>query len=105
MTKPPPGRPRVIGADVSHAWLSIFVPEFGWLDLDPTNGIVPSDSHITVGWARDYDDMSPVKGVITGGRRHSLSVSVHVEPIDLAATAPSSSAIPVDAASPATSRE
>ncbi|MDB5295903.1 MAG: transglutaminase domain protein [Phycisphaerales bacterium] len=81
-TRPPPGRPRLVGCDASHAWLSAFVPGFGWLDLDPTNGVVPSDGHITVGWARDYDDIAPVKGVIVGGRGHRLSVSVDVEPLD-----------------------
>ena len=81
VTKPPPGRPRLIGADTSHAWLSCYFPDFGWIDFDPTNGVVPSDNHITLAWARDYDDISPVRGVVVGGHRHSLAVSVDVEPI------------------------
>jgi transglutaminase-like putative cysteine protease len=72
VTRPPPGKPRHVGADASHAWVSTFVPDVGWVDLDPTNGVVPSDEHITVGWARDYDDLSPVRGVIVGGRGHEL---------------------------------
>lgn len=82
VTRPPPGKPRLVGADASHAWVSVFFPDFGWIDFDPTNGCVPSHEHITVGWARDYDDIAPVKGVILGGHGHSLSVSVDVEPID-----------------------
>ena len=81
VTKPPPGRPRLVGADTSHAWVSVYFPDYGWIDFDPTNGVIPSDEHITVGWARDYDDVSPVRGVVVGGRRHSLSVSVDVEPM------------------------
>jgi transglutaminase-like putative cysteine protease len=81
VTKPPPGRPRLVGADTSHAWVSVYFPDVGWIDFDPTNAVIPSDGHITVGWARDYDDVSPVRGVVVGGHRHSLSVSVDVEPI------------------------
>jgi transglutaminase-like putative cysteine protease len=81
VTKPPPGRPRLVGSDASHAWVSVHFPDFGWLDFDPTNGCLPSDQHVTVGWARDYDDVSPVRGVIIGGQRHYLRVGVDVEPI------------------------
>jgi transglutaminase-like putative cysteine protease len=81
VTRPPPGRPRMIGCDNSHAWLGVFFPDFGWIDFDPTNGVIPSSEHITVAWARDYDDISPVRGVVVGGHRHSLRVSVDVEPI------------------------
>jgi len=80
VTTPPPGRPRLQGADVSHAWISVFAPDLGWIDFDPTNGLMPSDSHITVGWARDYDDIGPVRGVIVGGRHQHLDVSVDVAP-------------------------
>jgi transglutaminase-like putative cysteine protease len=80
VTTPPPGRPRLQGADVSHAWVSVFAPGRGWTDFDPTNGLMPSDSHITVGWARDYDDISPVRGVVVGGRHQHLDVSVDVAP-------------------------
>jgi transglutaminase-like putative cysteine protease len=80
-TEPPPGRDRIVGGDASHAWVSVFFPDFGWIDFDPTNGCLPSAGHITLGWGRDYDDISPVRGVVVGGRRHSLHVSVDVEPL------------------------
>ena len=88
-TTPPPGQPRLVGADASHAWLSVYEPDFGWIDFDPTNGIMPSDSHITVAWARDYDDLAPVKGIMVGGQRQRLKVSVDVAP---AGSSPSQSA-------------
>ncbi len=77
-THPAPGRPRLAGADASHAWLSVYVPGFGYVDLDPTNGTIPRDEHVTVAWGRDFGDVSPVRGVILGGGEHSLSVSVDV---------------------------
>jgi transglutaminase-like putative cysteine protease len=83
VTRPPPGRPRLVGCDTSHAWVAAFFPGIGWIDFDPTNGVIPSIGHITLGWARDYGDISPVRGVVVGGRRHSLRVSVDVEPIGL----------------------
>ena len=79
-TSPPPGKPRLIGADASHAWVSLFVPDAGWVDLDPTNNLIAGESHITVAWGRDYGDVSPVKGVVMGGGVHSLSVTVDVAP-------------------------
>ena len=79
VTKPPPGQRRLIGADASHAWISAFIPGYGWVDFDPTNDTVPNDQHITIGWARDYDDLSPVKGVTIGGHGHTLEFSVDVE--------------------------
>jgi transglutaminase-like putative cysteine protease len=82
VTTPPPGQRRLQGADVSHAWVSVFAPDLGWIDFDPTNGIMPSDAHVTVGWARDYDDIGPVRGVVVGGRRQHLDVSVDVVPAD-----------------------
>jgi transglutaminase-like putative cysteine protease len=78
VTQPPPGKPRLVGADASHAWLSVFVPEHGWLPLDPTNDLVPGEQHVTVAWGRDYSDVTPVRGVIMGGGRHDLWVSVDV---------------------------
>jgi transglutaminase-like putative cysteine protease len=81
-TYPPPGRPRLAGADASHAWVSVYCPEAGWLDLDPTNNVVPSQSHVTLAWGRDYGDVSPVRGVILGGRDHKLEVAVDMEPIE-----------------------
>jgi transglutaminase-like putative cysteine protease len=80
-TYPPPGRPRLIGADASHAWVSAFCPGTGWLDVDPTNNLVVGDGHVTLGWGRDYGDVSPLRGLILGGRDHTLKVSVDVEPL------------------------
>ena len=77
-TVPPPGKKKLIGSDASHAWISIFVPYFGWVDLDPTNNLLPNETYITVAWGRDYADVSPVKGVVMGGGRHNLSVTVDV---------------------------
>ncbi len=80
-TVPPPGAPKLIGADASHAWISLFVPEAGWVDLDPTNNLIPADTHITLAWGRDYGDVTPVKGVVMGGGAHTLSVVVDVAEI------------------------
>jgi transglutaminase-like putative cysteine protease len=77
-TDPPPGKPKLVGSDASHAWASIFCPGAGWVDLDPTNNVIPGTRHITVGWGRDYSDISPVRGVILGGGKHKLSVAVDV---------------------------
>jgi transglutaminase-like putative cysteine protease len=81
-TYPPPGRPRLVGADASHAWLSAFCPGFGWLDLDPTNNLVPATGHVTVAWGRDYSDVSPLRGLILGGRDHTLRVAVDMKPLE-----------------------
>ncbi|MBF0290114.1 MAG: transglutaminase family protein [SAR324 cluster bacterium] len=77
-TAPPPGKPKMVGADASHAWFALFVPGTGWVDLDPTNNIMTGEQHITVAWGRDYTDVTPVKGVVMGGGSHSLSVKVDV---------------------------
>jgi transglutaminase-like putative cysteine protease len=78
-TEPPPGEPRSVGADASHAWCSVWVPDHGWLDFDPTNGIVAPTRHVTIGWGRDYADVAPVRGVVVGpSSTQSLSVSVDV---------------------------
>jgi transglutaminase-like putative cysteine protease len=81
-TFPPPGRPRLVGADASHAWASVYCPNFGWLDVDPTNNLIPSDGHVTLAWGRDYSDVAPVRGVILGGRDHKLDVQVDMEPVE-----------------------
>lgn len=80
-TVPPAGTERLVGADASHAWLAVFCPGIGWLDVDPTNNALPSQRHITVAWGRDYGDVSPVRGVFVGGGSHTLHVSVDVLPI------------------------
>jgi transglutaminase-like putative cysteine protease len=77
-TVPPTDKPRRIGGDASHAWLAIYDPSSGWVDVDPTNNLFPFDMHITLAWGRDYSDVSPLRGVILGGGRHSLKVSVDV---------------------------
>ena len=81
-TYPPPGRPRLVGADASHAWVSAYCPGTGWLDVDPTNNLVPSDGHVTLAWGRDYGDVSPLRGLILGGGAHTLKVAVDMEPVD-----------------------
>lgn len=82
LTVPPPGQPRLVGADASHAWVSVYCPGAGWIDFDPTNNQIPSTKHITVAWGRDYDDVSPIKGVLLGGGEQSIRVGVDVVPIE-----------------------
>lgn len=81
LTRPAPGKPRRVGADASHAWVSLFVPDLGWVDFDPTNNVMPSLEHITVGWGRDFSDVTPLRGVINGGGEQTLEVKVTVAPI------------------------
>jgi transglutaminase-like putative cysteine protease len=81
-TYPVPGLPRLVGADASHAWISAYCPGIGWIDIDPTNNVLPSCNHVTVGWGRDYGDVSPLRGLILGGRDHTLKVNVDVEPVE-----------------------
>ena len=81
-THPPPGRARLVGADASHAWVSAYCPGIGWIDLDPTNNLVPSNGHVTIAWGRDYGDVSPLHGLIQGGGVNDLSVSVDVEALE-----------------------
>lgn len=80
-THPPEGQPRLVGADASHAWVAVHCGELGWIDLDPTNNVFPSDEHITLAWGRDYRDVCPVIGMYVGGGAHQLEVSVDVKPI------------------------
>jgi transglutaminase-like putative cysteine protease len=82
LTDPPPGLPRLIGADASHAWVSVFCPVSGWVDLDPTNGVRVADRHVTLAWGRDYSDVTPLRGVLLGGNEHQLFVGVSVVPAD-----------------------
>jgi transglutaminase-like putative cysteine protease len=81
LTRPPPGRIRLEGADASHAWFSVFVPDAGWFDFDPTNNMLASDEHVVVAWGRDFSDVTPIRGVILGGGRHTVKVSVDVVPV------------------------
>jgi transglutaminase-like putative cysteine protease len=71
--------PQLVGADASHAWVSVYVPPLGWIGLDPTNGLVVGKDHITLAWGRDFSDVSPLRGVIVGGGSHTLEVRVTVK--------------------------
>ncbi|MDM0107888.1 transglutaminase family protein [Variovorax sp. J22R24] len=86
LTQPPPGRPRLIGADASHAWVSVYLPGAdgpgAWADFDPTNGRQPGEDYVTLAIGRDYSDVSPMRGVLHGGARHTLDVSVTVRPLE-----------------------
>ena len=87
LTQPPPGQPRLVGADASHAWVSVYLPgeskdcDGGWADFDPTNGRQPGEDYVTLAIGRDYSDVSPMRGVLHGGARHTLSVGVTVQPV------------------------
>lgn len=81
LTTPPAGRERMIGADASHAWASVFCPTYGWVDFDPTNNCLVQNEHITVAWGRDFSDVSPMHGMVLGGGEQSLDVSVTVTPL------------------------
>jgi len=81
-TEPPPGEQKLIGADASHAWVSVYCPNFGWVDFDPTNNVMPSTRHVTLAWGRDYGDVCPVKGVFLGGGSHVMDVAVDVIPLE-----------------------
>ncbi len=80
-TNPPPGRPRLTGADASHAWVSIFIPDLGWVDIDPTNNTLVAEDHIAVARGRDYGDVSLIRGSILGGGAQDIHVAVTVDPI------------------------
>lgn len=83
---PPPGQPRLRGADTSHAWFAAFDPDIGWVDFDPTNDQIVNDQHVTTAWGRDYADVTPLKGVAFGGGAHTLEVAVDMEPEGTAAS-------------------
>jgi transglutaminase-like putative cysteine protease len=73
------GEAALVGADASHAWVSVWCGDAGWIDVDPTNDLVTSDQHLTLAWGRDYADVAPIKGVILGGGEHTVEVAVDVE--------------------------
>ncbi len=79
LTHPAEGKERLVGADASHAWVSVWCPDFGWVEFDPTNNLMPSDEHIALAWGRDYGDVSPTTGIIVGGGAHTVTVGVSVE--------------------------
>ena len=78
-TLPPEGKEKLIGVDASHAWFSVFIPNTGWVDFDPTNNMMSGLQHITIGWGRDYADITPLKGVIQSSGAHELKVAVDVK--------------------------
>ena len=81
LTRPPPGKPRLVGADASHAWAAVWCPPHGWLALDPTNDVLVGQDHVTLAWGRDYADVAPLRGVIRGGSGNAPRVGVTVEPL------------------------
>jgi transglutaminase-like putative cysteine protease len=80
-TEPPKSGEKLVGVDASHAWFALYIPNEGWMDFDPTNNQVPGIQHITIGWGRDYSDITPLKGVILSSGPHKLDVSVDVRRI------------------------
>jgi transglutaminase-like putative cysteine protease len=88
LSHPPAGQPRLIGADASHAWVSVYCPQLGWVDFDPTNDLLPAQEHITLAWGRDFADVSPLRGVILGGGSHDPEVRVTVMPVGEATSVP-----------------
>jgi transglutaminase-like putative cysteine protease len=78
-TLSPEGVEKLIGVDASHAWFSVYIPDMGWIDFDPTNNCIVSDQHITIGWGRDYADIAPLEGIILSSGSHELTVSVNVK--------------------------
>jgi len=86
LTSPPPGQPRLVGSDASHAWASVYLPGDGeageWADLDPTNSRAPGEDYVTLATGRDYSDVAPLRGVLHGGADHELHVAVTVTPLD-----------------------
>lgn len=83
LTHPPEGQARLIGADASHAWVSVFCPSLGWVDFDPTNRCLVQCDHITLGWGRDFSDVTPMRGIVLGGGEQVLDVRVTVTPMML----------------------
>jgi len=82
LTRPPPGATKLVGTDASHAWLAVWTGDAGWVDVDPTNDVLPSDQHVTLGWGRDYGDVTPLRGVVLGGGAHRVVVAVDVTPLE-----------------------
>ena len=81
-TLPPPGQVKLQGSDASHAWFAVLIPGLGWVDFDPTNNQIPGEQHITTALGRDYQDVTPLRGVFYGGGTHDLSIAVDVNRIE-----------------------
>ncbi len=77
-TMPPPGKEKLVGSDASHAWVSVYFPDVGWVEFDPTNCLMPSYQHITVAYGRDYYDVAPIKGIVFSSGNQTLTVKVDV---------------------------
>jgi transglutaminase-like putative cysteine protease len=80
-TLPPIGKPKLQGSDASHAWISVYVPDMGWIEFDPTNNLIPEERHIVTAFGRDYADVSPLKGIVIGSGQHKVKVEVDVIPL------------------------
>ncbi len=80
-TLPAPGSAKLQGSDASHAWISVYIPQYGWCDFDPTNNLVPGSRHIITAWGRDYSDVPPMKGIIFSSGQQKLKVEVDVIPL------------------------
>ena len=78
-TFPPEGQEKLEGADATHAWFALYVPDVGWVDFDPTNNVLPNDQHITLAVGRDFADVTPLKGIVFGGGMHQLAVAVDMK--------------------------
>jgi len=81
-TYPKEGEEKLFGSDASHAWFSIYIPDFGWVDFDPTNNKLPNEEYILLGYGRDYLDISPLKGVVKSSGESKLSVKVNVQRLE-----------------------
>jgi transglutaminase-like putative cysteine protease len=80
-TLPPKGKPKLEGSDASHAWISVYIPEMGWCEFDPTNNMIPRQRHIVTAYGRDFADVSPLKGIIFSSGEHKVKVEVDVVPL------------------------
>jgi len=83
LTHPAPGKPRLVGADASHAWVQVWSPQHGWVGFDPTNNLQPDLEHVILAWGRDFSDVTPMRGVILGGASHEVEAHVTVMPVEL----------------------
>lgn len=81
LTEPPPGQPRLMGVDASHAWVSAWSPQYGWVEFDPTNDQLADQRYITLAWGADFADVVPLRGVILGGGTQVMDVAVSVMPV------------------------
>lgn len=85
LTDPPPGKPRLVGADATHAWVAAHAPQYGWVEFDPTNDCLADTRYVTLAWGGDFSDVAPLRGVILGGGEQRLEVKVSVWPLEATA--------------------